>query len=186
MPEFIVVSGVPGAGKSTVGRLIAGARGIGLLDKDALLETLFGAHPPTSLAERGHLSRLADQLFQSEALTSAPGVLVSWWRHPLSGDASGTPTEWLGSLPGTIVEVHCHCAPAVAVDRFLKRQRHYGHLDSHRRLDALIAQITAAASLGPLGVGRTVSLDTSGSYDVAAICDLLACSQERRTYAPAV
>ena len=174
MPEFVVVSGAPGAGKSTAGRLIADARGLRFLDKDAFLERLFDESPPTSVAERGRLSRLADRLLQSEALTSPGAVLVSWWRHPASADASGTPTEWLRSLPGPVVEVHCYCPPAVAVERFLKRHRHAGHLDAQRSRDALVSQITAAASLGPLGVGRTISLDSSASYDARAIRELFA------------
>ena len=40
---FIVVSGLPGSGKSTLGQQLATALGLPFLDKDTILERLFEA-----------------------------------------------------------------------------------------------------------------------------------------------
>ncbi len=168
-----MVSGVPGAGKSSIGGLIADAKRLPLLDKDAFLEQLFDTQLPTSLEDRTRLSRIADELLQSAAMQIPGGVLVSWWRHPRSADASGTPVEWLRSLGGSIIEVHCRCDPQTATERFLKRSRHAGHMDSQRNPFTLKSQIEAAALLGPLEIGRTISLDGTAVYDTRALLQLL-------------
>ena len=95
MRRFVIVSGLPASGKSTVGHVIANGLGLPLLDKDVVLESLFERIPPTDANGRNDLSRLADELFRAQALVAAGGVLVSWWRHPRSAAESGTPTQWL-------------------------------------------------------------------------------------------
>jgi len=78
---------------------------------------------------------------------------------------SGTPTEWLGELPDPI-ELWCRCDPEVAVRRFRSRRRHPGHGDDQRSSDELREQFATLADLGPLGVGRLVSVDSSYVVDV--------------------
>jgi hypothetical protein len=169
MRRFVIVSGLPASGKSTVGQVIGSGLGLPFLDKDRVLESLFENVPPTDAQGRNELSRLADASFRERALSAAGGVLVSWWKHPHSLVESGTPTQWLASLHGALVEVHCVCAPPVAVERFLARQRHSGHLDGQRSRSQLLLQFNQHASLGPMGIGSLVQICTDCAVDLGAL-----------------
>ena len=98
---FVVVTGLPGAGKTTVGRALAVELGVPLLDKDDILEDLLdrSSDPAT---QRPELSRAADAIFIEHAKLQPAAVLVSFWRRPELSTTSGTPTEWLDDL----VDVH--------------------------------------------------------------------------------
>jgi Shikimate kinase len=169
MRRFVIVSGLPASGKSTVGQAIGSGLGLPFLDKDSVLESLFENASPTDAQGRNELSRLADASFREQALLAAGAVLVSWWKHPHSLAASGTPTHWLNSLHGTLVEVHCVCAPPVAVERFLARKRHSGHLDGQRSRSQLLVQFNQQASLGPMGIGPLVQVYTDCAVDLGAL-----------------
>lgn len=43
MQRHIIVSGIPASGKSTIGRAVAAALELAMLDKDEILETLFSS-----------------------------------------------------------------------------------------------------------------------------------------------
>ena len=170
--RFVVLSGLPARGKSTVARPLAAALGLPLIDKDELLEALFDSQGTGDATWRRALSETADEAFQRRAEASDGAVLVSWWRHPLSSTASGTPTDWLARLPGIVVEIHCRCSPATAARRFMARQRHSGHLDNRWQRAELAASFEVQATLGALGVGRCISIDTEAarSNDAVAQC----------------
>jgi hypothetical protein len=167
--RFVIVSGLPASGKSTVGHVIAYGLGVPLLDKDVVLESLFERTTPTDAQGRNDLSRLADEAFRAQALGAADGVLVSWWRHSRSAAESGTPTQWLTSLSGAIVEVHCLCAPLVAAKRFVARIRHSGHFDGRRSLAELLVQFNEHAVHGPLGIGSLVQIRTDEAVNKSAL-----------------
>jgi len=169
MRRFVIVSGLPASGKSTVGHDIANGLGLPLLDKDVVLESLFERIPPTDANGRNELSRLADELFRAQALVAAGGVLVSWWRHPRSAAESGTPTQWLASLPGALLEVHCLCAPLVAAKRFVARTRHPRHVDGRRSCTQLLVQFNEHAVFGPLGLGSVIEISTDETVNKSAL-----------------
>jgi gluconate kinase len=165
LTTYVVISGVPASGKSTVGAALASRAELPLFDKDDFLERLFAASLPTTPLDRRQLSQRADRAFQSAVESSQGGIVVSWWKHPKSDRDSGTPTDWLLNLPGHLVELYCKCSPQVAVARFLSRRRHSGHLDelwSNQELSALLEQ---ASSLGPLHIGAVVEVDCTESVD---------------------
>lgn len=166
MNRFLIVTGLPASGKSTIGRSIAAKLSLPFLDKDDLLESLFPTSGPYDSAQRHRLSRTADDMFRAQAMSSTGAVLASWWKHPRSPVDSGTPSDWLASLAGQIIEIHCRCDPVIAADRFLARQRHAGHLDALRSRDDLLAQFREQAVLGPLGVGALVEVASSESFDI--------------------
>jgi gluconate kinase len=167
--RFIVVTGLPASGKSTVGRAIAADLALPFLDKDEFLESLFEIGKPHDARDRHKLSRLADESLRVRAFARAGAVLASWWKHPRSPVESGTSTHWLALLPGSLIEVHCSCNPVVAVERFLARKRHPGHLDSQRSYTQLFAQFNEQAPLGPLAVGPLVEVNTNESVDTEAL-----------------
>jgi hypothetical protein len=169
MTRFLLVSGLPASGKSTLARLLAGRLALPLLDKDDFLEALFAEGLPSEPAARRQLSRQADVAFQQAVESSSGAVAASWWQHPRSASDSGTPIEWLARLPGELIEAHCRCSPALAASRFLERRRHPGHLDERWSLAELIAQFERHAALGSLGLGRVVDVDTEGPVDADSV-----------------
>lgn len=177
MPAFVVVSGAPASGKTTVAAVLADLLGLAHLDKDAFLEALFGEETVVSLAHRAALSREADDRLFSEAQRHERAVLSSWWRHPQSRRDSGTQTSWLRQSP--VVEVHCRCAAGTALTRFTARRRHPGHLDELRSMAALRQQFDEAERLGPLFPDVALSLDTEQPLSAFAARDLAAAVRAR-------
>ncbi len=170
MTPFVVVSGLPASGKTTIGRLIAERTDRALLDKDDILESLFPADF-VQHDERSRLSRLADDHFIERARSLDRGVLVSFWRQPLLSMTSGTPTEWLADLPG-LVEVHCACPADICAERFSTRARHPGHGDMMTTREELARRFADLAAAGPIGIASTITIDTSIPLDAPTLAQL--------------
>ncbi len=71
MPDAIVLVGLSGVGKSTLGRLVAERLGRPMLDLDAEIESREGAHPATLIRERGEA---AFREIEAAAVTRACAV----------------------------------------------------------------------------------------------------------------
>jgi hypothetical protein len=93
-------------------------------------------------------------------------VLQAPENHPAD---SGTPTEWLGTISRTIVNVHCECAPRLASTRFVKRTRHPGHLDATQSSAEVLSSIQALPMHAYLGVGEPMVIDTANAVDPALL-----------------
>ena len=167
--QHIIVSGIPASGKSTVGRAIAEALSVEMFDKDEILEDLFSKKGVGDVQWRAALSRAADEILREQASRSESSVIVSWWRHPASSLPTGTPIEWLSTLPGELIEVHCVCNPVVAAERFMARKRHIGHLDQLKSFADLLEQFEQHASFGPLRMGRLLEVNTEGRVELADV-----------------
>src|SRR5262245_15783008 len=127
--RFVVISGLPGSGKTTLAWQLASVLDLPIIDKDAILECLFGSKGVGDAAWRRMLSRESDTMLEAQATASEGAILVSFWHLPGMASDSGTPTAWLSKLASRIVNVHCVCEPEIAAERFLRRRRHPGHLD---------------------------------------------------------
>jgi len=155
-----------------------------MLDKDEILEALFESRGIGNADWRRRLSREADQELIERATKLPAAVIASWWRHPGSSVASGTPSEWLLSLQGEVVEIYCVCSPSVAASRFIGRTRHAGHIDGRHTFEALLASFQVQASLGPLRVGRTIEANTEDDPNLARLIGQLGCDpSENRCHA---
>ena len=174
MKTTIIVSGIPASGKTTLAIAMALELGFEHLDKDVFLEGHFNDLCEFPSARRNELSRAADLEFKTLAMTKDRVVLSSWWRHPQSALASGTSFDRLIEPDDCVVELHCQCASSLAVERFLARQRHPGHLDALRRAPVLLKQFSEAAALGPLLRGRAIFCGTSKPLTPADVCALAA------------
>jgi hypothetical protein len=159
--HFVVVSGPPASGKSTLAQQLAPALGLLLLDKDTILERLFESRGIGDIAWRRVLSRESDLILRTEATASDGAVLVSHWRMPGMPPNSGTPTNWLAALSENVVNVHCECDTEVAAERFVRRIRHPGHLDDETSYSETLDSIRSVAGLGRLSVGPRVDVDTT-------------------------
>lgn len=166
---YVVVSGIPASGKSTLARQLAPLLSLPVLDKDDILDGLFESFGIGDAEWRSKLSRAADDMFCRLAPSLGAALLVSWWRHPSTTGQSGTPTSWLSALPGELVEIHCVCPPRLAATRFLARQRHSGHRDGTRSLDELSEQFEQFALPGPLGYGPVLRVATATDVDTGDV-----------------
>lgn len=167
--SFVVFSGVPGSGKSTLARQLAPRLSLPLLDKDDFLDELFNERGAGDAAWRAALSREADARFVRTAWELPGACLVSWWRNYKVSETTGTPVEWLSTLRAPVIEVHCRCRVETAVDRFLARQRHPGHLDASRTRTSLITQFSAFDAAGPVACGPLLVVDTEGELNADGV-----------------
>lgn len=166
---FVVIAGLPGSGKTTLGRRLAPAMELPLIDKDDILERLFESKGVGDAAWRRSLSRESDVLLQHRAKTSGGAILTSFWHVPGMLADSGTPIDWLAGPSHHVVVVHCVCAPAIAARRFLKRQRHPGHLDDRSSEAEVLASLQRLARLPPLDIGARIDVDTSSEPNLADV-----------------
>ncbi|MEU5219571.1 AAA family ATPase [Streptomyces sp. NPDC020807] len=157
---FVVVSGLPASGKTTLARGLAAELGLALIDKDVVLEALYDSLGVGDQQWRRRLSRAADDVLYATAADAGRAVLVNWWHRDSS------PAR-LRALGGRLVEVHCACDVALVAERFRSRQRHPGHLDRELTPEALRERVAGwAARPGPLGVGGpAVVVDTTWPVD---------------------
>lgn len=161
---FVIVSGPPASGKSTLAPALAAELDLPLLAKDVIKDALVGAlsdvEGAPDLPRSRELGRVAVHVLLAVARGVGYGVLESVWH-----DHARAP---LAALPGPVVEVFCRLDPAVRAARFDARSagRGAGYLDRER---------TAAERWNPQ-VGNPVAagwpvleVDTGGAVDVAAL-----------------
>jgi glucokinase len=158
---FVLISGLPGSGKTTLARRLAPALNLPLIDKDDILDRLLESKGIGDAAWRRTLSRESDVILQHQATISDGAVLASFWRLPGMSPDSGTPTDWLRALSNHLVNVHCACEPEVAASRFLQRRRHPGHFDGESSYAEVLASLQRVTRLAPLDFARRIDVDTS-------------------------
>lgn len=159
----VVISGLPGSGKSTVGRAVSEAVGLPLLSVDTVKEAIADhLDDPDRLAIRAAARAVVARL----AETCPLGCLVDIWINPLR-DVENV-TALLTTVTGVrLLEVVCRIPPEVAVDRYAARDRHTTHLPPDQGSFARIRE--AAPHVAPLGLGPAYDLDTAGSLDVTEL-----------------
>ena len=157
----ILITGLPASGKSMLGRKLAKAMDIPLLDKDDYLEKLYDSEGVGNEAKRRELSQQSNRYFQKDALKENRLILVSHWAKPGGSTTSGTPTDWVVNSYSQIIEVYCHCSIEISVDRFINRCRHPGHLDGNKGVMGLTKQFELYSRQLPLGIGELLKVDTT-------------------------
>jgi predicted kinase len=126
---FIVVSGPPASGKTTLARAIAPALGLPLIAKDTIKQALMSVLPVPGIEASRMLGRASVTALLAVASESGGAVLESVWHRSRAA-------EDLRRLPGNLVEVFCRCDARTAAQRYARRAgtRHAGHFDGDRTL----------------------------------------------------
>jgi predicted kinase len=164
---LVVVSGPPGAGKSTLAVPLAAALGFPLLSKDVIKETLFDA--------LGHLE--GDELASSRRLGAAAMELL--WRLAAECPAvvieanfrSRSPyeRERLRALSPTPVEVYCRLPADIAAERYARRGARPDHHPIHVMRSLPLSAFDEFQE--PMGLGPVFEVDTTAPVDVPALTD---------------
>jgi predicted kinase len=158
---FVVVSGPPASGKTTLARAIAPAVGLPLIAKDTIKEALMAVLPVPDVAASRVVGRASVAALLAVAAQSGGAVLESVWHRSYAADD-------LRRLPGNVVEVFCRCDPRIAARRYALRadSREAGHFDAERMTGELRNDEVARPVAGGWPV---IEVDTAQPVDVEAL-----------------
>ena len=156
---YVVVSGPPASGKSTLAPHLAGSLGLPLLAKDTVKDALMRRLPVSDIEASRELGRAAVAVLLAVAADCPLGAVLesNFYRSKAAPELAG--------LPGRVIEVFCRCDRDVAAARFAARAgtRRAGHFDRDRTPDELWNDQVAEPVSGGWEV---IEVDTTAPVDV--------------------
>jgi adenylate kinase family enzyme len=162
----VVVTGIPGAGKTTLSRALSKTLTLPLLSKDAIKESLFDVLGVKDREWSLQLGAAANNVLWSLLSNCPAGAIVDMWLDPIR-DAGICQHALARADVQTAYEIICDCPADLAVQRYTGRVRHPGHLPPDQ---ATLQRIHDSSILMmPLGIGPTMRIDTTGPVDIPAL-----------------
>jgi predicted kinase len=168
---FVVLSGPPASGKTTLARAIAPALGLPLIAKDTIKEALMTVLPVADPEASRQIGAASVAALLAVASQTSGAILESVWHRSRA-------VSDLRELPGHVVEVFCRCDRRIAEERYRARAgtRPAGHFDAQRTTGELWNDEVAM----PVAGGWTViEVRTDGPVDpgplvrrIRAVADL--------------
>ncbi|WP_432561231.1 AAA family ATPase [Kineococcus sp. SYSU DK003] len=163
MAEAVVlVNGVPGAGKTTLARELAGRTSWPCLSKDDVKELLAALAPAVGSARSGALAM--DTVWALARECDGVVVVDSWWFRPRDLEFARAGLTTSGAQRS--VELWCEVPVEEARRRYAHRTRAAVHQDDRR---LVTDWPTWAVQAEPLALGGVVRVDTSGPVDVGEL-----------------
>jgi predicted kinase len=162
---FVVVSGAPGSGKSSIAPPLARALDLPLLTKDTIKEALGDVLPAPDLNASKELGAATMEVLIALACDNVGAVVESTWHREFA-------LAQLARLRGPIVEVYCDVPPEVAQERYAARAgtRHPVHFDREQLgEDGNLAGWLARHPQFVGGDWPLIKVDTTREVDIEAL-----------------
>lgn len=157
--RFVVVSGPPASGKSTLAPVLAQRLALPLLAKDTVKDALMSTLGADDVEESRRLGQASVVVLYALARESPVGAVIESVFFRTVAQAE------LRRLPGVVVEVYCRCDRELAERRYQRRagSRHAGHFDAQRTTAELWNHENSAPVAGGWPV---IEVDTTSPVDV--------------------
>jgi predicted kinase len=162
---LVLVNGLPGSGKSTLGRSLAHTLSAQFLSKDIVKEALASC-VDNALAIPAIGGIAMDALWALARATPETVVIDSWWFKPRDLQFAEAGIE--RTRADRAVEVWCDIPAEVAKARYASRRRAALYQDEQRLADDWAIW---AARAEPLGLLPTVVVDTTQPVDCAELAE---------------
>ena len=161
-PVFVVVSGPPASGKSTLAPAVAAALGLPLVAKDTIKDAIMTVVDVPDVVASRQVGRASVAVMLAVAAASPIGAVIESNFH------RSVAMDELDQLPGPVIELFCRCARDVAWERYRRRAgtRHAGHFDQDRSEEELWNSEVAEPVAGPWPL---LEVDTDEAVDVSAV-----------------
>jgi predicted kinase len=165
-PLLVVVTGPPGAGKTTVARGVAAALQLPLIAKDTIKEALFEGLGTGGVDWSRRLGAATMEVvfaLLDDCLRAGSSVVAE--ANFVHGESEAAFAEL---PPARIVQLHCSAPAGVLMSRYQRRERHPGHVDRDRLEDIRLA--IESGRHEPLDLrADTIAVDTTTPVDVDAL-----------------
>jgi predicted kinase len=165
VPFLIIVSGLPGSGKSTLSQRLAAHFSLPLIQKDMIKETLCDVLGCTTLSQSqlyGRASMVLLYQFAEVILKRKQPCIIESTFHPALSTQDLLKLQQ--QCPFYPLQLHCQAERSVLAERVKHRwdsgERHRGHMEHLREFDSHLPLPQAYAQPLPLD-GHVIELNTT-------------------------
>jgi predicted kinase len=166
---FLVVSGPPASGKSTLAPLLAAEFALPLVAKDTVKDALMSVLPVADVEASRQLGKASVRAMLAVAAASPVGAILE------SNFYRSVAIQDLRDLPAPVIEVFCRCDRDVAANRYRGRAgtRHAGHFDAIRSA----AELWNSEVSEPVAGGwPVIEVNTNTPVDLPAVARRVRCA----------
>lgn len=164
----VVVTGIPGSGKTTLANALSVQMGWPLISKDVVKEALFDALGTGDLQWSQRLGRAGHLVMYSLAATIPRVILEAHFQRGLAEPE-------LLALNRRMVQVYCRCPIDVAAERYRRRiddpNRHAGHLPEHQSDEVIERWMKDAPAPLDLPDALLIEIDTTVPVDIGTVAN---------------